>query len=164
MEHEHNQIIDNDGYFEVNATTRAIVNKTREKISIMQYDHNSECFTFKIPRYIENHDMLKCNAVEVHFKNGINADVYTVTDLRECPEDKNKIICSWLISDYATQYADFLIFSLKFKCVEEDGAVSYLWRDGKWEDNDSGCDDVCVVWEKQRWNARSIGSNALQAK
>jgi len=127
MEHEHNQIIDNDGYFEVNATTRAIVNKTREKISIMQYDHNSECFTFKIPRYIENHDMLKCNAVEVHFKNGINADVYTVTDLRECPEDKNKIICSWLISDYATQYADFLIFSLKFKCVEEDGAVSYLW-------------------------------------
>lgn len=122
------KIVDDDPIFEINEITRDITDKSSSKTMLMQFDHNSERFTFKLPRYIENHDMLECNAVEVHF---INADkergVYGVTDLSISPDDETMLVCSWLISQNATKLQGSLSFLLRFKCIEADGRVSYIW-------------------------------------
>lgn len=65
MERKHN-IIDSDMHFTVYAVSRRIKSEPK-KVTLMQNDHNSERFTFEIPRYIEGHDMSLCNAVEVHY-------------------------------------------------------------------------------------------------
>lgn len=67
MERKHN-IIDSDMRFTVDAVSRRIKSESK-KVTLMQNDHNSERFTFEIPRYIEGHDMMLCNKVEVHYLN-----------------------------------------------------------------------------------------------
>ena len=37
------------------------------KKTIMQYDHNSEVFTFSVPATIEGHNVTDCTHIEVHF-------------------------------------------------------------------------------------------------
>ena len=44
------KIKDCDAFFEVDPITRQIINKTPAKIVLMQGDHNSEKFTFTLPR------------------------------------------------------------------------------------------------------------------
>ena len=56
-------IKDADPYFEIKTDTREIINKSKTKTKIMQYDHNSERFTFSLPRFIEGHDMLECDSI-----------------------------------------------------------------------------------------------------
>ena len=67
----HNSIIiDTDSRFSIDAVTREIKNlSTTVKNKVIQYDHNSERIGFSMPRYIEGHDMTKCNRVEIHYKN-----------------------------------------------------------------------------------------------
>jgi hypothetical protein len=99
----------------------------------MQNDHNSERFTFDIPRYIDGHDMSVCNKVEVHYINlkadrtEKHADVYPVEDLKISPASEEVVTFSWLISQNATKYAGSLNFLMKFKCVT-DGVVNYMWN------------------------------------
>lgn len=132
MEHKHN-IIDSDMRFTIDAVSRRIKSESK-KVTLMQNDHNSERFTFEIPRFIEGHDMSLCNAVEVHYLNIASKEKdtsatgrYTVEDLQICPEDETKVLCSWLISKNATQYAGALSFRLNFKCVEAE-SVTYSWN------------------------------------
>ena len=68
MSHIHN-VTDGDNKFIVDGISRAIKNASASKTTVMQFDHNSEVFTFEIPRYIEGHDMTACNRVEVHYLN-----------------------------------------------------------------------------------------------
>lgn len=127
-------VYDTDTRFTINPTTRQIRNDSSRKTTLMQNDHNSERFTFELPRYIEGHDMSLCNRVEIHYlnsssanQNEFRADVYTVEDLQISKDDAEKVVCSWLVSQNATQYAGKLSFRLHFKCVA-DNVISYAWH------------------------------------
>ena len=101
MEHKHG-VYDSDTRFSINSTTRQIRNESSRKTSLMQNDHNSERFTFELPRIIEGHDMSLCNQVEVHYLNRSNSDkkefrkgLYTVGDLDVSQDDPEKVVCSY---------------------------------------------------------------------
>lgn len=131
MAHKHS-VYDTDSHFQINAVTRAIINVSQSKVSLMQYDHDSERFTFEMPRFIDGHDMMLCNMVQVHYTNtGTSgqktAGVYEITDLEISAEDENILVCTWLISQNATQYVGKLDFLLRFIC-STDGIIEYVWN------------------------------------
>ena len=101
---------------------------------MIQYDHNSERFTFDIPKEVEGHNMLDCNVVEVHYLNIDSANgqseqgIYRVDDLQISPTDENVVIFSWLISANATQKVGLLNFLIRFSCVNDEGIVEYAWH------------------------------------
>ena len=126
-----NLIIDADPHFSIDPITRRIKNESSKKVTLIQGDHNSERFTFDMPRYIEEHDMLECDRVEVHFVNGANASLYLVEDMQIHPEDETKVAFSWLISDESTKNVGRLEFQIRFCCVNEDGVDDYIWHTAK---------------------------------
>lgn len=129
------QIHDTDVRFIVDPISRAVKNETLKKVSLVIDDHNSEIFTFELPRYIEGHDMANCNKVEVHYVNTHNvtkersASCYKATDFGVDPSDpENKVIFSWTISEIATKYPGSLAFALHFACMDElTEDVHYWW-------------------------------------
>lgn len=129
MGHEHT-VYDSDTRFLINTTTRQIRNESSRKTTLIQNDHNSERFTFELPRLVEGHDMSLCNKVEVHYLNiskdgkSQHSGVYTVTDLHT---DGDNVVCSWLISNNATRLVGSLNFIVRFACVE-DNTVIYAWN------------------------------------
>ena len=127
MAHLHS-IYDCDMRFKIDAVTRAIKNVSTTKTTVIQHDHNSERFTFELPRYIEGHDMSDCNSVEVHYVNGENNGIYLVDDLQVSPDDEEVVICSWLLSHNVTQIVGSLQFLLRFGCLSDDGVVDYVWN------------------------------------
>ena len=124
---------DADPYFEIRPDTREIVNQSKTKTKIMQHDHNSERFTFSLPRFIEAHDMLECDSVRVHYTitdlstKESEFGIYEITDLRIDPEDDTKVIGTWLLSQNVTKFAGVLTFVVKCQCYGDDGEVSYSW-------------------------------------
>lgn len=132
MAHKHS-VYDSDLHFAINPITRAITDMSSQKTTLIQHDHNSERFTFEIPRYVEGHDMSSCNKVRVHFIN-IDASskeqhsgIYEIEDMQISPEDENVVICSWLISKNATQLVGSLQFLIRFACVTDE-VVDYAWN------------------------------------
>ena len=131
---EHTHVVpDTDTYFIIDPDTRQIENTNRKKTVIMQYDHNSERFTFQLPRYIDGHDMTLCTSVIVNFDNIETATEYKFSDVSEMtkivvnPDDENSVMTSWLITRNATQLVGALNFSIEFKCVDSNGEVVYEW-------------------------------------
>lgn len=131
MEHMHN-VIDADVSFIIDAMHGKIKSESK-KLTLREGAHNSERYSFELPRYIEGHDMSLCNKVEVHYlntstkkKDTFATGKYTVEDMRISPDDESKVIFSWLISKNATKYAGVLSFSVKFKCIEDD-IETYSW-------------------------------------
>lgn len=134
MAHLHN-VYDSDSHFVIDAVTRNITNESSKKTMVMQYDHNSERFTFELPRIVEGHDMSLCDRIEVHYLNIDASDkskkitgIYEVDDLQISPDDKNTVVFSWLLSQNVTQYAGSLSFIIRFSCVSTDGIASYIWN------------------------------------
>ena len=131
MAHRHS-VYDTDIHFTIDSITRAIVKQPVGKITLSQYDHNSERFTFEIARYIDGHDMLACDKVEIHYinisanKNTYNADVYLCEDVQVSPEDENIVIFSWLVSQNATKYEGALSFVIRFVCLTGE-TLDYAW-------------------------------------
>lgn len=132
MTHSH-PVYDSDPHFKIDPISRAITNDESKKIILMQNDHNSERFSFEIPKLVEGHDVTLCNQVEIHFTNsdstkqGTNAGVYEVEDMIVDPEDENRVIFTWLVSENATKYAGSLSFIVMFSCVEN-GVSVYRWN------------------------------------
>ena len=132
MSHKHS-VYDTDAHFAIDLITRKIANKATTKTALIQYDHNSERFTFEIPRLVDGHDMSLCNKIEVHYINVAtnqalrNADVYLVEDMQLSPEDENVVIFSWLISKNATLYAGTLQFLIRFTCLTGE-VIDYAWN------------------------------------
>lgn len=133
MAHTHS-VYDNDTHFVISHINRGFTNEGSLKTLVVQNDHNSERFTFELPRYIEGHDMLLCNRVEVHYLNvdgqtkDTSSGIYEVEDLQESPEDENIAILSWLVSSHATKYVGSLNFCIRFACVNEETSVlEYSW-------------------------------------
>lgn len=127
-----NKIRDADVHFTIDPITRAIKNTASTKTSVIQYDHNSERFTFMLPRHIEGHDMMECNRAEVHYINASDAataGVYIIEDM-QTDETEENVLCSWLLSQNATQQSGVLHFLLRFACVADDGEVEYAWNTG----------------------------------
>lgn len=129
MPHEH-EIHDTDARYAIDPKTRAITNTSNVKMVIIQHDHNSECITFEIPRYIDGHDMMNCNEIQVHYINvssgNRNEGMYEIKDLAISADDDEILTCSWIISKNATLWEGSLIFSLRFACVSNDEVV-YAW-------------------------------------
>lgn len=127
-------VYDTDTHFTINPNTRVLKNESMGKTSLIQYDHNSERFTFEIPRMIEGHDMSLCDVVQIHYNNidsqtkEQSKGVYDVDDMQISPEDDNVVILSWLISGNATKYVGSLNFLVRFACTDEDGTVIYAWN------------------------------------
>ena len=132
MSHIH-EVNDSDNKFIVDGISRAIKNTSASKTTVMQFDHNSEVFTFEVPRYIEGHDMMECNRVEVHYLNidtstkEENEGIYLVDDLKVNPDDETKLNCSWIISQNATRLVGSLNFLLRFICLTDD-VIDYVWN------------------------------------
>ena len=129
MSHVHN-IIDDNGLFVINPITRVITTTSTEKLVITQYDHDSERYTFRVPRFIEEHDMSLCDRIEVHFTNITRNkqeqkdDVYIIKDVSS---DHNDVFFSWLVSRNATQLIGSLKFSVTFLCFDDNGNEVYNW-------------------------------------
>lgn len=133
MAHAH-QVVDGDRVFVIDPETRAISYESNAKLQLIQYDHNSERFTFQLPRYIEDHDMSLCNRVRVHFVNigdagRRNSDVQELIDLAVVHDDEDYLTCSWLVSQNATMYAGSLNFVIQFACLTDD-IIDYAWHTG----------------------------------
>ena len=126
MAHKHS-IYDTDSHFKIDQITRMIKNESSSKVTLIQGDHNSERFTFEMPRYIEGHDMSLCNVSRVHYLNGEQVGLYEIDDLQLSPNDEEVVICSWLISCNATGISAPLAFLLEFSCIT-DGVVDYRWN------------------------------------
>lgn len=147
--HEH-VVTDHDSYFVIDPDSRVIENVSQTENTVMQYDHNSEKFTFELPRHVEGHDMTLCNRVRVHFNNvdgetnEENADVAELYDLAVCPDDSDKVRCSWSITRQATKLAGTLNFLVQFECIDGSGISVYEWHTDIYTD---------VVVKKGRNNA-----------
>lgn len=129
---------DTDTHFIIDPVTRTIKNQSG-KLVLIQYDHNSERFTFECPRLVDDHDMSLCDRVEIHYINtGINnsktTGVYEVDDLQVSPDNNNVVTCSWLISQNATQHVGKLNFVIRFACIAEDSTVEYAWNTAIYSD------------------------------
>lgn len=133
-------VSDSDPHFVINPITREIEPSNPIKNKLIQYDHNSERFTFEIPKYIEGNDMTTCNTIQVHFlnisKNGqlTNGGVYIADDMMvEVQVDplsgtsEEKIVFSWLISEEATRLGGSLNFAIRFAKVTGE-VVEYDWH------------------------------------
>lgn len=132
MGHIHS-VYDTDAHFKINPITRKISAEGNSKVSLVQFDHNSERFTFEIPKLIEGHDMSSCNKVEVHFinvdkgKKKQSTGVYLVDDMQVSDENKDIVIFSWLISRAATLYEGSLNFIVKMICQTNE-VIDYQWN------------------------------------
>ena len=132
------KVFDTDKHFIIDPVTRTIKNQSG-KLVLIQYDHNSERFTFECPRLVDGHDMSLCNSVRIHFINtgtgsAKSNGVYEVDDLRISADDKNNITFSWLVSQNATQHVGKLNFIIRFSCVSEDAVIEYAWNTGIYSD------------------------------
>ena len=134
MYHKHS-FYDTDLHLIIDPISRNITN-TSQKTVLMQNDHNSERFTFEIPRYVEGHDMTLCNVVEIHYinidasnKNNRSNDIYPVDDVQLSPESNDVVIGSWLVSHNATAFNGSLNFIVRFACVSDEnvGEIQYQW-------------------------------------
>lgn len=137
MTHKHS-VYDTDKHFIVDALTRTIISQSK-KTKLMQYDHNSERFTFQVPRYIDGHDMSLCDEIDIHYIN-LSSDTlhqstgpYPVADMQVSPDGEDTIIFSWLISGNATAYTGTLIFAIEFKCLT-DSMIEYAWHTDAFSD------------------------------
>lgn len=165
MAHKHS-VYDTGNHFKINPITRAIQFDGESKPVLVQHDHNSERFTFEIPRYVDGHDMSLCDLVQIHYLNVASnrvdqhSDVYKVSDLLVCPDDDSVVICSWLLSQSATSFAGSLNFLLRFACTTG-AVVDYSWNTTTYAsitvangmDNSAMVveeyDDVLLRWEKE---------------
>lgn len=132
MAHAH-IVSDSDNHFVIDPISRQLSSNSKKTI-LMKTDHNSEQFTFELPRTVEGHDMSTCNKVEVHYIN-INsktrqqsAGIYNVVDFGIDAEDDTKVLGTWLVSREATKYAGSLNFVLRFACVSADEVEEYSWN------------------------------------
>ena len=132
MAHAH-IVSDSDNHFVIDPITRQLNNNSKKTI-LMKTDHNSEQFTFELPRMVEGHDMSLSNKVEVHYIN-INSKtreqstgIYNVADFGVDAEDDTKVLGTWLVSREATKYAGSLNFVIRFACLSADNVEEYAWN------------------------------------
>ena len=121
---------DSDKHFIINPTTMVITNNSA-KHTLQQGDHNSEIYTFEIPKMVEGHDMTLCNLVQIHYinikgdKTEQIKDVHKVTDIAVSEDEPGTLVFTWTVHGNATKYAGSLNFRIHFYCTDTDGKYTY---------------------------------------
>ena len=145
MSHTHTpaNVVDDDKHFRINPDTRTIERTAESDPVLVQFDHNSERFTFDIPKEVDGHDMSLCNSIQVHYINVSATDVsdtkssiYEVDDFGPSESDPETLSLSWLIDQAGTKLVGPLYFAITFKCtstyIDENGDVKvkpdYIWN------------------------------------
>lgn len=130
MAHLH-EVRDMDTHFIIDPLNNmAITNANEAKNTLQLGDHDSEVYTFELPRFIEGHDMTLCNSVDVHFINAgsdkvhNSNGVYIVEDMEIADGGNETLLFTWTVSGDGTKYAGSLNFRIKFACIE-DGKYTY---------------------------------------
>lgn len=166
MSHEH-AVIDSDKYYIIDPIMRTITNTGSLKTKLMQKDHNSERFTFEMPKEIEGHDMNQCNSIQVHFANtdrtkkNKSTGYYTVNDLTAKTDDDTKLIFTWTIQSPATVYDGSLTFFINFRCIDENGVITYRWSTDINTDVSIGkCDDSASEFTEEEIDELEAWKNA----
>lgn len=133
--HTDDIVVDSDVHFTIDTTTRMISNqnadKVNKKLSLIQHDIKSERYSFDIDRYIDGHDLMLCNRVQIHFinigtgRNQRSPGANLIDDVHINESDDKKITFSWLVPYEATVYNGELHFLVTFECV---GGANILYR------------------------------------
>lgn len=129
MAHLH-EMRDSDNHFIIDPATMVITNKSK-KHKLQQGDHNSEIYSFEIPRLLEGHDMTLCNLVQIHYiniktdKTEQQSDVYKVTDMVVCNPETDTLVFTWTVHGNATKFDGSLNFRIHFYCINADGEYTY---------------------------------------
>lgn len=127
-------VADDESRFVINPSTRQIEKVGREPNILIQGDHNSEVYTFELPRYIEGHDMMLCNRIYVHINNidaetkEENEDLAEMYDLMPDEDNPDIVSSSWTIRRESVQKVGILSFAIEYQCVDEDGEITYEWH------------------------------------
>ena len=182
FEDHKDEIIDTDAHFKIDGKTRAITNAKEVKNMVVKGDHNSERFTFELPRYIDGHDMTECNIVQIHYLNISTGrepfeGVYEVDDMAFSGETGNEVVTfSWLISQNATQDVGSLNFAVHFACTDVDNNLEYVWNTTVFsgvtvKDTISNIStiieqyaDIIEQWKQQLFGAGDSVINSIAAK
>lgn len=117
-------IVDSDNHFLIDSLTKTISSQGGKK-EFGRGSHNSDMITFECDRYIEGHDMSLCNVVRIHYLNGDKPGVYDVDDMTVKSDDTSKVMFTWIITSSVTASLGKIRFAIAFKCVQEDGTVTY---------------------------------------
>ena len=131
MSHNH-PIYDDDKRFSIDTVTRIVTIPDGIKPVLVQHDHNSEHITFECGRFVEGHDLLLSDKVEVHYTNSTatsrnsSRGVYPVVDLKKHDADDSKVMFTWILSEHATRFVGPLKFSITFTCLDV-ADITYRW-------------------------------------
>ena len=136
MAHLH-EVLGDDPHFKIDPDTRVIIRTSENEPILIQNDHNSERFTFEIPKFVDGHDMELCDVIRVHFIN-ISAEnslenalgLYEVDDLHVSADDESTMVFSWLLSREATTLVGTLSFLVEFICKKDGNVIDYSWHTG----------------------------------
>ena len=152
MDHEHD-IFDTDSDFIIDPITRTITTSS-QKLYLVQFDHKSELYTFKIPRFIEGHDMGESDEIIISYDNSTRKKDQSNTG--EClaetvTVEEDVVRFTWLVTNNSTQIAGYLSFYVTFRCHDEDSNVIY----------ELGTDSFkqIIVIEKKRYTQSIIENN-----
>lgn len=118
-------LVNSDPLCTIDTKTRKI-DVGLDKITLQQYDHNSERIGFTMERFIDGHDMFTVDRVAIKYLNRPRTDTYIVDDLT-LSEDKQFINFTWLVSGNVTENSGSLIFQINFRCWDDEGNVTYNW-------------------------------------
>ena len=133
------KIRDTETHFIIDPETRAITTASPGNNIVVQYDHNSERYTFEIPRYVDGHDMTESTEVRVHYKNGSHTGlsktegVYVCRDITVSADDENLVTFTWALSSATSQYIGYLHFAIQFVCLDGE-TIEYAWNTGVYKD------------------------------
>lgn len=150
LTHTH-QVVDDDTHFIIDGNSRTISNASEHLPVLIQDDHNSEQFTFEVPKVIDGHDMTLCNHVEVHYINvdktnidNTSASRYDVSpeDIKPKADDPDTLVFHWVIDNAATKWIGPLNFAVSFRCVEPVEVIKEVTR------NDGTKEFVSVVEDR----------------
>lgn len=129
MAHLH-EMRDSDTHFVIDPITMEIINNSA-KHTLQQGDHNSEIYSFELPKVIEGHDMTLCNLVQIHYinikgdKTEQSKDIHKVTDIAVSDTEADTLVFTWTVHGNATKYAGSLNFRIHFYCIDDAGNYTY---------------------------------------
>ena len=115
-------------YFSVNTAEKVVVKQSEWKITVAQYEQDATCLVFDMPRYIDGHDMLACNAKEVHYttQNG-GLGVYEIVDAALKKGSDKIITFSWYLSGIATENVGPISFVVRFAEIKNNDPTNILF-------------------------------------
>lgn len=128
MTHSHN-IVDSGSHFVIDPLLRTITS-VAEEVVLVEGDHNSERYTFEIPRMVEGHDMSLSDRIEIHYDNIAKNKKDVVEGLciaNGITVKDDTLEFGWLVTENVTKFAGTTQFWINFICLDKDDNIIYSW-------------------------------------